>query len=302
MEVIGFLGRGGFHFSSSGDLMVPLMWLCDEKDGDALRLWVDGWEHFWSSVQEGVGSHDGSVPVPCCCLLFQSGRWSSIQESAAWWILAVCAQEFELVWWAFMERQQVSKSSVLNLGALGTVGFDWVVRHDDFDVSIHLFNLWRWSYPCVELGDSGRGGWEHWAFHSDVLRCHAGALFRAFPVIGQWALSSPCNRFSAVGPLFWVVPASSFWRWRICPLRSEWFVLRCSLASGIFVRLEWKTREGFLLTFYWQFVRTLSSIRPLLWRGSPWVSLVLLSRSRITKFNSPFLWNGITGIKNWMLR
>ena len=243
MEVIGFLGRGGFHFSSSGDLMVPLMWLCDEKDGDALRLWVDGWEHFWSSVQEGVGSHDGSVPVPCCCLLFQSGRWSSIQESAAWWILAVCAQEFELVWWAFMERQQVSKSSVLNLGALGTVGFDWVVRHDDFDVSIHLFNLWRWSYPCVEFGDSGRGGWEHWTFHSDVLRCHAGALFRAFPVIGQWALSSPCNRFSAVGPLFWVVPASSFWRWRICPLRSEWFVLRCSLASGIFVRLEWKNKR-----------------------------------------------------------
>ena len=42
MEVIGFFGRGGFYFSSSGDLMVPLMRLCDEKDGDALRLWVDG--------------------------------------------------------------------------------------------------------------------------------------------------------------------------------------------------------------------------------------------------------------------
>ena len=42
MEVIGFLGRSGFHFSSSGDLMVPLVWLRDEEDGDALRLWVDG--------------------------------------------------------------------------------------------------------------------------------------------------------------------------------------------------------------------------------------------------------------------
>ena len=134
---------------------------------------------------------------------------------------------------------------------------------------------------------------------SILMSCGAmpGLFFRAFPVIGQWALLRPRSRFSAVWSLFWVVPAPSFWRWGICPLRSEWFVLRCSLASGSFVRLEWKTREGFLLTYYWQFVRTLSSIRPLLWRGSPWVSLVLLSRSRIKGFNSPFLRNGITGIK-----
>ena len=89
---------------------------------------------------------------------------------------------------------------------------------------------------------------------SILMSCGAmpGLFFRAFPVVDQWSLSSSCSRFSVVGPLFWAVPASSSWRWRICPLRSEWSVLRCSLASGIFVRLEWKTREGFLLTCYWQ--------------------------------------------------
>ena len=103
---------------------------------------------------------------------------------------------------------------------------------------------WAWRLGPGGLGALGLPFW--------CLAVPCRGFFRAFPVVGQWSLSSSCSRSSAVGPLFWAVPASSSWRWRICPLRSEWSVLRCSLASGIFVRLEWKTREGFLLTCYWQ--------------------------------------------------